>query len=88
MILIHGGAGVLAGMSKELQEQYRKSLKSILQESYRVLQEGGSCVDVVEFAVTLLENDGLYNAGYGSVFTKDQTHEMDASIMQGQTLKW
>jgi beta-aspartyl-peptidase (threonine type) len=57
-----------------------------LNEGYSVLKKGGSATDAVEKAVVILENSHLFNAGKGSVFTVNGTHEMDASIMDGKTL--
>jgi beta-aspartyl-peptidase (threonine type) len=87
-IAIHGGAGTLVKgmMTPELEAQYRAVLKNALDEGYSVLEKGGTSVNAVEKAVIILENSHLFNAGKGAVFTADETHEMDASIMDGKTL--
>ncbi|WP_179318994.1 isoaspartyl peptidase/L-asparaginase family protein [Winogradskyella helgolandensis] len=87
-IAIHGGAGTLVKgmMTPELESKYRRDLKAALDKGYAVLAEGGSATDAVEVAVQILENSPLFNAGKGSVFTATETHEMDASIMDGKTL--
>jgi beta-aspartyl-peptidase (threonine type) len=87
-IAIHGGAGTLVKgmMTSELEAQYKLSLKSSLDAGYSVLEKGGSSIDAVEKAVICLEDSHLFNAGKGAVFTADETHEMDASIMDGKTL--
>ena len=87
-IAIHGGAGTLVKgmMTPELESQYKQALKVALEKGYIVLEKGGSAVDAVEKAVKLLEDSPLFNAGKGSVFTANETHEMDASIMDGKTL--
>src|SRR5207244_10976943 len=54
---------------------------------YEILKRGGSSLDATEAAVRVLEDDPHFNAGHGSVFTSDGTNEMDASIMDGKTLK-
>lgn len=86
-IAIHGGAGTLVKgmMSPEKEIAYRAALKSALDGGYSILENGGTAVDAVEEAVKLLENSHLFNAGKGSVFTATETHEMDASIMDGKT---
>ena len=88
-IAIHGGAGTLlkGQMTPELEQQYRESLKLSLKKSYALLEAGGSAMDAVEMAVRVLEDSPLFNAGKGSVFTANGTHEMDAAVMCGQTLK-
>ena len=87
-IAIHGGAGTLVKgmMTPELEAHYKSALQSALDEGYKLLEEGKSAVEAVEEAVKLLENSHLFNAGKGSVFTATETHEMDASIMDGKTL--
>ncbi|MBU2926972.1 isoaspartyl peptidase/L-asparaginase family protein [Winogradskyella psychrotolerans] len=87
-IAIHGGAGTLVKgmMTPELESKYRRDLKAALDKGYAVLAEGGSATDAVEVAVQILENSPLFNAGKGAVFTATETHEMDASIMDGKTL--
>ena len=87
-IAIHGGAGTLVKgmMTTELEKQYKTALKEALDAGYSVLESGGNSVDAVEKAVIVLEDSHLFNAGKGAVFTADETHEMDASIMNGKNL--
>ena len=87
-IAIHGGAGTLVKgmMTNELENQYKAALKVALDAGYSVLEGGGTSVDAVEKAVIVLEDSHLFNAGKGAVFTADETHEMDASIMDGKNL--
>ena len=87
-IAIHGGAGTLVKgmMTPELEVQYKQALKRALDSGYDILVKGGTSVEAVEVAVKLLEDSHLFNAGKGSVFTATEEHEMDASIMDGQTL--
>jgi beta-aspartyl-peptidase (threonine type) len=87
-IAIHGGAGTLVKgmMTPELEAKYRVDLQAALDSGYSVLEQGKSSVDAVEAAVKVLENSPLFNAGKGAVFTANETHEMDASIMDGNTL--
>jgi beta-aspartyl-peptidase (threonine type) len=88
-IAIHGGAGtLLKGQMTEAKETaYKNALKSALSEGYKVLENGGTSTDAVEQAVIVLENSPLFNAGKGSVFTAEGTHEMDAAIMEGNKLE-
>jgi beta-aspartyl-peptidase (threonine type) len=86
---IHGGAGTMprAEMTSDAERRYRSGLEEALDAGYEVLRGGGSSLDAVTRAVVLLENNPLFNAGRGSVFTMDGRNELDASIMDGQTLK-
>ena len=88
-IAIHGGAGTLIKglMTPELESQYKKALEKARDAGYKGLEAGKSAVEAVEEAVKHLEDTPLFNAGKGSVFTAQGTHEMDAAIMDGSTLK-
>lgn len=87
-IAIHGGAGTLVKgmMTPEKELAYKSALQLVLNEGFKILENGGTSLDAVEVAVKHLEDSPLFNAGRGSVFTADETHEMDASIMEGKTL--
>jgi beta-aspartyl-peptidase (threonine type) len=80
-LVIHGGAGLVFDHGK-----YKDSIQKILDTGDSILKEGKLALDVVEYCVTMLENDPLYNAGYGSVLTSDGHIEMDAAIMDGRNL--
>lgn len=86
---IHGGAGTLVKglMTPELEASYKAALKTALAAGYAILETGGTALDAVETAVKFLEDTPLFNAGKGAVFTAEGTHEMDAAIMDGKTLK-
>jgi L-asparaginase / beta-aspartyl-peptidase len=88
-IAIHGGAGTLprGEMSSDAERNYRNGLNEAIDAGYTVLQNGGSSMDAVTGAVVLLEDNPLFNAGRGSVFTLDGRNELDASIMDGRTLQ-
>ena len=88
-IVIHGGAGTLprAEMSSDAEQKYRAGLAEAIDAGFAVLQGGGTSLDAVTRAVVLLEDNPLFNAGRGSVFTLDGRNELDASIMEGHTLK-
>ncbi len=87
-IAIHGGAGTLVKglMTPDLENEYKIALKLAREAGYKILENGGTALDAVEVSVKLLEDSPLFNAGKGSVFTAEGTHEMDASIMDGKTL--
>ena len=89
IIAIHGGAGTIlrSGMTPEKEKLYLKALEDALESGYSILSAGGSALDAVVGATVALEDCPLFNAGRGSVFTHDGCHEMDASIMDGKSLK-
>jgi beta-aspartyl-peptidase (threonine type) len=84
-IAIHGGAGTILkeDMTPELEAAYFEGLQQALDISYAVLEEGGTAINAVKAALVLLEDNVLFNAGRGSVFTKKGVQEMDAAIMDG-----
>ncbi len=88
-IAIHGGAGTILreNMSREVEEEYRAKLLEALTEGYTILENGGSSLDAVTAAVVIMEDSPLFNAGKGAVFTHNGLNELDASIMDGKTLK-
>ncbi len=87
-LAIHGGAGTIskASMSTEAQKAYEKALYLALEAGEAWLKTGGDALTAVEKAVVELENNPLFNAGKGAVFTHEGIHEMDASIMEGKFL--
>lgn len=87
-LAIHGGAGTILkeDMTTELEEAYIKGLEESLAAGFAVLEEGGSSVNAVKTAIVVLEDNLLFNAGRGSVFTKKGLQEMDAAIMDGKDL--
>jgi Asparaginase len=88
-IAIHGGAGTILreDMTEELEIAYREALKQSLDAGYAVLDNGGTAVTAVKAAVIYLEDNDLFNAGKGAVFTKKGVNELDAAIMDGKTLE-
>jgi beta-aspartyl-peptidase (threonine type) len=73
-------------MNEEQEQQYTEGLQEALHYGYEVLRNGGSAVDAVVKAIATMEDNPLFNAGRGSVFTKKGLNEMDASIMDGSNL--
>ena len=88
-LVIHGGAGTIdrSNMTPEREAAYRAALEQSLRAGFKILAGGGSSLDAVEAAVRVMEDDPHFNAGRGAVFTSAGTNELDASIMDGQTLK-
>ena len=89
VIAIHGGAGAIsrAQMTPEREREYVAALSTIVESGQKMLAAGASALDAVTEAVRLLEECPLFNAGMGSVFTRDQTHELDACVMDGYSLQ-
>ena len=88
-IVVHGGAGVIArtALGPKGDADYRASLAQAEAAGARVLDRGGSALDAVEAAIQVLEDDPLFNAGRGAVFTVEGKNELDSSIMDGSNLK-
>ena len=82
-IIVHGGAGADPSESHE----FRPGMRAAALAGWRVLSAGGAALDAVESAVRVLEDDPRFNAGRGSVLTRDGTVELDASIMEGDRLQ-
>lgn len=88
VLLVHGGCGVLSRqeMTPELEQQYHAGLAAALRAGHAALQkDGATSLDGVAAAITMLEDSPLFNAGKGSVFTREGKNELDASIMDGRT---
>ncbi|HEY6627232.1 MAG TPA: isoaspartyl peptidase/L-asparaginase [Ignavibacteriaceae bacterium] len=86
-IVIHGGAGAMdSNMEESLKQSYINSLTKALNIGKQILEKGGSSLDAVEQVVRFLEDDSLFNAGRGAVFTAEGKNELDASIMDGRDL--
>jgi len=88
-IAIHGGSGTIlrSHMPQEKEVLYRKGLEEALSAGYAHLEQGGTALDAAEIAVKILEDNALFNAGKGAVFDGDGKHQLDASIMRGDTLE-
>lgn len=86
MLVIHGGAGTILkkNMSDEQERLYREGLENSLRAGFAVLRRGGTSVDAVEAAIRIMEDNPLFNAGKGAVFTHEGKNELDASIMEGK----
>lgn len=88
LLVIHGGAGIDPGdLSKEDEVAARAALRAALEAGHASLQQGGSSLDAVVAAITVLEDAPQFNAGRGAVFTHDGRNELDTSIMDGASGK-
>ncbi|WP_028296728.1 isoaspartyl peptidase/L-asparaginase family protein [Olivibacter sitiensis] len=89
VMVLHGGAGTILkqNMTPEREEAYTGAMKEALLAGYKLIKEGKSSLDAVEAAIWVLEDNPLFNASKGAVFTHDGRNELDASIMYGKTLE-
>jgi beta-aspartyl-peptidase (threonine type) len=87
-LVVHGGSGVIerADLTPQQDRAYRAALAAAAEAGAAVLKGGGAALDAVEAAVRVLEDDPLFNAGRGAVFTAEGAAELDAAIMDGATL--
>jgi beta-aspartyl-peptidase (threonine type) len=81
-VIVHGGAGLVAG---DHHAAVMATCRAAVEAGLERLREGGSALDATEIAVRILEDDPLFNAGYGSVLNRDGQVQMDALIMDGRT---
>ena len=90
-LAIHGGGGVRDRAEfeadPELERAYRAALTQALSAGHQVLAAGASAVEAVEAAILVMEDSPLFNAGKGAAFTRDGTVELDATIMNGRTMR-
>jgi beta-aspartyl-peptidase (threonine type) len=88
-LAIHGGAGAMPRrkMTPAASARYKAGLARALEAGYQVLEKGGSSLDAVCAAVVVLEDSPLFNAGRGACYNTDEKHELDASVMEGATLR-
>jgi len=86
VLALHGGAGTVRRdlMTPVREAAYHAGLRAALEAGHAILRNGGSALDAVTATVMALEDDPLFNAGRGAVYTSDGTHEMDAAIMSGR----
>lgn len=86
-LALHGGAGTISrDLPDSLKQQYYQGLEAALAAGEQVLESGGSAIDAVEATVRSLEDNPIFNAGRGAVFTSEGTHELDTAIMDGSTM--
>ncbi len=87
-IVIHGGAGTILkeNMSDSLEKAYKAVLTEAINVGHEVLKNGGTAMEAVTTTINVMEDSPLFNAGKGAVFTHEETNELDASVMDGETL--
>ena len=87
-LAIHGGCGVMPedSMTSEEWATARDDLAAALRAGYGVLKAGGTALEAVEAAVVVMEDSPHFNAGHGAALNENGIHELDASIMDGETL--
>src|SRR5690606_3757149 len=88
-IVIHGGAGTILkeNMTDSLETEYKTVLEEAVRTGHQILAEGGTALEAVQRAINIMEDHPLFNAGKGAVFTNEGKNELDASIMDGETLQ-
>ena len=87
-IVVHGGAGNITPkrIPPAKEREYKDKLTEALEAGAKILDSGGTSLDAVEAAIMIMEDCELFNAGKGAVFNANGINELDASIMDGQTL--
>ena len=87
-IAIHGGSGTIkkSDFTETREREVKETLKQAVKAGYQILTSGGSSIDAVTFAITMLEDSPHFNAGRGAVFNTEGKNELDASIMDGSDL--
>ena len=87
-IIIHGGAGTIlrGNLSMKKEKAYRDKLEEAIRTGYTILKNGGTSQLAVVKTIQIMEASPLFNAGKGAVFTHEETNELDASFMDGETL--
>lgn len=87
-IVIHGGAGTILkeNMSDSLEQAYKAKLEEAIRTGHEILANGGTAIEAVQRTINVMENSPLFNSAKGAVFTNEGKNELDASIMDGETL--
>ena len=88
-LVLHGGAGTIerGSMTEEREREYRGAMEAALRAGHAELARGGTALEAVVAAISIMEDNPLFNAGRGAVFTAEGTNSLDASIMDGATLQ-
>lgn len=87
-IVIHGGAGTILkeNMTDSLEVAYKEVLEEAIKTGHGILANGGTAIEAIQRTINVMEDSPLFNAGKGAVFTNEETNELDAAIMDGETL--
>lgn len=88
-IVIHGGAGSILkeNMTDSIEAEYKAVLEEAIRVGHEILANGGTSIEAVQRTINIMENHPLFNAGKGAVFTSEGKNELDAAIMDGETLQ-
>jgi beta-aspartyl-peptidase (threonine type) len=88
-LVVHGGAGVIerSELTRKQEGAYRNAMSQVTATGADILKNNGTALDAIEVVIRILEDDPLFNAGRGAVFTAEGRNELDSSIMDGRTLK-
>jgi len=89
VLVVHGGAGAIARdkITPDQEKAYKAAVTQALQAGYQQIKQGKTSLDAVVSAIETMENNPIFNAGKGAVFTNEGKNELDASIMDGATRK-
>lgn len=87
-LVVHGGAGNIykKNIPDSIELLYKQKMNEALNAGYEILQNGGTSLEAVKTTINIMEDSPLFNAGKGAVFTSEGTNELDASIMDGNSL--
>ncbi|MDX1761635.1 MAG: isoaspartyl peptidase/L-asparaginase [Christiangramia sp.] len=87
-IVLHGGAGTILkeNMSDSLEQAYKAKLEEAIRTGHEILANGGTALEAVQRTINVMEDSPLFNSAKGAVFTNEGKNELDASIMDGETL--
>ncbi len=87
VLAIHGGCGAIpkAELTPALNQAARAGVRKALEAGFAVLKAGGNAFDAVMESVVILEDDPVFNAGFGAALNRDGVHELDSSLMDGAT---
>ena len=84
VLVVHGGAWAIPG---EMVDAHINGVRNAMEAGWRVLGKGGSALDAVEEAVVIMEDDETFDAGRGSFLNREGKVQLDALIMDGNTLR-
>lgn len=87
VLVIHGGTADHKKIPQQKEKEYKQGIESALKAGYGILKAKGTSLDAVEVAVKVLEDNPLFNAGKGAVFTREGKNELEAAVMEGKTQK-
>ncbi|HKD14448.1 MAG TPA: isoaspartyl peptidase/L-asparaginase [Candidatus Angelobacter sp.] len=84
VLVVHGGAWAIPD---DMVDAHLNGVRQALTTAWRLLERGGTAMDAIEVAITVMEDDDTFDAGYGSFLTRDARVQLDALMMDGATLR-